>query len=321
MEITYFNARSKAKEAKLLKMDGYEKLIKSSTLDELIKNLLDLKLIKGENISGFADLKQITKRKEKEFVEFLKHEQINENLTKFFLLPYDYFNLESLYFNVVLKKFDSPLKIEGSIKIQRMEKCLEKDELDGLTPFMQNLIVFLKQNTNQSSFFVDNAFKQTMQKEMLSLAKVSKPLLECLNYLTDLKNIELALRLRDEQMFNLTKLEGGSLKGDFFKLLLSKSFASILAETKFSPYKNVVEIIVEAMKQKMPFQKYDFLVDCFPITFFEDKKYDTSGMMPYIRYCYLEKNEIKNLDIIFDGLSTNQPKKKILSSLRRVYEK
>ena len=77
MESVYFNARSKAKEAKLLSVENLEKLAKSGSLDEVVKNLLDLKLIKGEQIESFADLEKISNREEQEFLDFLKHRQQN----------------------------------------------------------------------------------------------------------------------------------------------------------------------------------------------------------------------------------------------------
>lgn len=321
METTYFNARSKSKEAKLLSYESLEKIAKSNSLEEVTKTLLDLKLIKGEQIESYEDLTQISKREEREFLEFLKQESIHKDVTKFFLLKYDYFNLECLYFYLILKKEENPLMPEGNIKISTMRKCLETQRYEGLSPEMQNLLTSLDNSKETSTFIVDNAFKQAMNKEKLRLSKVSKDLFECQNYLTDLKNIELALRLRDEKMFSLVRLEGGKLDDNFFKTLCVNDLSSILESTKYSTYRNVVEIIVEAIRENKPFQKFDFLMDCFPITFFDDKKYDVGNMLPYIRYCYLEITQIKNLKIIFDGLIGNQNKKKLCSSLRRVYEK
>lgn len=321
METTYFNARSKAKEAKLLSIENLEKIAKSNSLEETTKNLLDLKLMKGEQVESFDDLVQIINREEQEFLDFLKHESVHKDITKFFLAKYDYFNLESLYFEIVLKKGEMPKLFEGNIKISTMKKCLETQKYDDLSVQMKNLLLMLDKSDDKSQFFVDNAFKKAMAKEKLLLSKVSKDLFECQNYLIDLKNIELALRLRDEKTFSIVRLDGGKLENEFFKKLCTNNLGSILNDTKYSLYKNVVEIIVEAMRENKPFQKFDFLVDCFPITFFDDKKYLPESLLPYIRYCYLKLNQIKNLKIIFDGLSANQNRKKICTQLRRVYEK
>ena len=321
MEKTYFNARSKAKEAKLLSKESLEMLSKSGLLEDVLKNLLDLKLLKGEQITSFSDLYQITRREEKEFIDFLLKESVNTDLTKFFLLDYDYFNLESLYFYIKLNYPGTKLKPQGYIKISTIEKNLRQNTSEGLSPYMKKLLDVLESSEDKSSFFVDNLFKKALYKEKLELAKVSKELFECVNYMSDLKNIELALRIRDAKMFSLIKIDGGSLSDEFFKKLCNDDYAQILSESKFSPFKNVIEIIVEAKTANKPFQKFDFLMDCFPITFFEEKKYEVNGFLPYIRYCYLELVQIKNLKIIFDGLSINQSRKKICSNLRRVYEK
>lgn len=321
MESVYFNARSKAKEAKLLSVENLEKLAKSGSLDEVVKNLLDLKLIKGEQIESFADLEKISNREEQEFLDFLKHESVHEKLTKFFLVKYDYFNLESLYFNIVLNVGDLPMMFEGQTKISTMKKCLETKTYEGLSSIMQELLSSLEKSADKSYFFVDNEFKKAMHKEKLLFAKVSKDLLECENYLIDLKNIELALRVRDKKTFALVKIDGGTLEDNFFETLCTKDLFSILSDTKFSTYKEVIEMIVNAKKENKPFEKFDFLMDCFPITFFDDKKYVAEKFLPYIRYCYLKLAEIKNLKIIFDGLNSNQNRKKLCSSLRRVYVK
>ena len=321
MEKTYFNARSKAKEAKLLSKESLEMLSKSASLEDVHKNLLDLKLLKGEQINSFSDLYQITIRKEKEFIEFLMKESINTDLTKFFLLDYDYFNLESLYFYIKLNYPKTKLKPQGYIKISTLEKNLMQNNSEGLSPYMKKLLDVLEHSEDKSPFFVDNLFKKTLYKEKLELSKVSKELYECVNYMSDLKNIELALRIRDEKMFSLTKIDGGSLSDEVFKNLCYDDYAKILSDSKFSSFKNVVEIIIEAKMANKPFQKFDFLMDCFPLTFFDDKKYDLNGLLPYIRYCYLEIIQTKNLKIIFDGLKIGENRKNIFSNLRRVYEK
>lgn len=321
METTYFNARSKAKEAKLLSYENLERIAKSNSLEEITKNLLDLKLIKGEQIESFADLEQIAKREEQEFLDFLKHESVHKDLTKFFLLKYDYFNLECLYFNINLKTKETPLLFEGNIKISTMRNCLEKQKYDDLPLEMKKLLNLLDESADKSYFFVDNAFEKAKRKEMLNLSKVSKDLFEMQNYLCDLKNIELALRLRDEKMFFLVKIDGGKLEDGFFKKLCSDDLGSILSDTRYSVYKNVVEMIVEAIREGKPFQKFDFLMDCFPLTFLEDKKYVAEKFLPYVRYCYMAMTQIKNLKIIFDGMMANQNKKKLCAQLRRVYEK
>ncbi len=321
METTYFNARCKAKEAKLLSQESLEKIAKSNSVEELTKNLLDLKLIRGEQIESFADLEQIAKREEREFIEFLKHESVHKDITKFFLLKYDYFNLECLYFYLNMKTKETPLLFEGNIKISTMQKCLQKQDYGDLTVGMQKLLKMLDGSSDKSYFFVDNAFERAKKTELLALSKVSKDLFELQNYLSDLKNIELALRLRDEKMFSLVKVDGGKLDDAFFKKLCTDDLGSILSDTKYSIYKNVVEMIVEAMQEGKPFQKFDFLMDCFPITFLDDKKYVAESFLPYVRYCYLALTQIKNLKIIFDGMLANQNKKKLCSQLRRVYEK
>ena len=321
METTYFNARSKSKEAKLLSLENMERIAKSNSLEEVTKTLLDLKILNGEQIESYADLDKIAKREEKEFLEFLKHESIHEDITKFFLLKYDYFNLEILYFYINLKLPELPTLFEGNIKISTLRKCLETQKYEGISLHMQNLLSFLDKSKDKSYFFVDNAFKKSLHSEGLSLAKISKDLFELQNYLSDLKNIELALRLRNENRFKLVKLEGGKLDNEFFKKLCTDDLGVILGDTMYSNYRDVIAMIVDAIRENKPFQKFDFLMDCFPITYFDEKKYSLEKMSPYLRYCYLAITQIKNLKIIFDGIMINQNRKKLCSNLRRVYEK
>ena len=309
METTYFNARSKSKEAKLLSFANLEKLAKSNSLEEVTKNLLDLKLLKGEQIEHFADLDKIAKREEKEFLEFLKHESVHKDITRFFLLKYDYYNLEVLYFYINLKLPELPMLFEGNVKISTLKKCLETQKYEGISVHMQNLLSFLDKSEDKSFFFIDNAFKKALHSESLALSKISKNLFELQNYLSDLKNIELALRLRDEKTFQIVKLEGGKLEDEFFKKLCTNDLGVILSDTRYSIYKEVIAMIIDAMRENKPFQKFDFLIDCFPITYFDEKKYSLESFSPYLRYCYLAITQIKNLKIIFDGIIINQNKK------------
>lgn len=320
MEIDYFNAVSKAKEAKLVSLENLEKLAKSSNLEDVAKTLLDIKLLKGEQITSYADLFSITYREESDFIEFLKKESIDADITRFFLAKYDYFNLEVLYFNKRLNTREQELTFEGNVKISTIAKSIDLKKYNDLPISMQTLLTFLDKSEDKSYFFVDTAFKKAMHKEMLNASKKSSELHECFSYYTDLKNIEIALRLRDEKMFALSKLEGGTLDDEFFKKLCKDSFLEIVRDNKYGTYKIAIELIIECLKDKKPFVKFDFLIDCFAITFFESLKYKTEQCLPYIRYCYLKLAQIKNLKIIFDGLVSNQNKKALCNQIRRVYE-
>lgn len=319
----YFNSRSKALEIKILDYDKLVRLIKCSGLDEIIRILDDWGFLQGQNILNYSDLLKLIDREEQEFLEFLKRSTPNEKISTYFLLKYDYHNLESLYLKNRLNVSDVLLTYEGKLKISTLEQCVVYKNYRDLSPTMQsclNAVDKLIAEDKHSGFLIDTTFKKALYQEMVEYSKVSKLLAQYTTFFINLKNIELALRFRDEKLFNLIKLDGGSIKDEDYKKLCKNEFYKILTDFKHSPYFLPIQLIISSLQKNQTLTRFEFMLDCLGQTFFDELKFQTGGDIPYLRYCFLKINELVNLRIVFEGFISNRNKKKITNELRRTYE-
>lgn len=317
----YYNARTKALEANLISYPKLTTLVKCSSIAEVSKLLNDWKILKGINILDYSDLILVVQREEEEFIQLLKQATPDKSISKFFLLKYDYFNLQVLYLN---KHFNSNLEttFDGSILVSTLKHAVESGNYKGLSPQMQKCLEFvdsLFKNGTKTGFLIDTAFKKSLYEEMLFVSRKNKELYKYINFLIDMSNIEFALRFRDFNLFSKIKLLGGTLDDKFLNNLCTMSFDQILVYAKQSIYFSAIDLIVSDLKQGVALDRFELMVDCFGQTYFDKFKYETAGQTPYIRYCFLKQSELLNFRIIFEGLKANRPKKKILNELRRVY--
>lgn len=322
MNSYYFVGRCKALETKLLSSLQLNELIKCREVVEVVSLLNSYNFLKGENINTFSDLLALLDREEQEFLAFLKRSTPNENYTKFFTLKNDYFNAESIYMARRLH-VSPPLLNEGLLRIETLEKVMETKGYDVLSVQLSNCIKYcdsLVGEENFTGFAVDTAFKRAMYEEMREICKKNKDLRKYCTFRIDMQNISLAVRLRDKKMFNLVRLAGGSLHDSVFDNLISGNEETILSRLSSSDYISAIKLLLGAMRENEPFVKFDYMFDCFPISFFDKFKYETEGDVPYIRYCFLKETELINLRIIIQGLITNRNRQKITNEIRRVYE-
>lgn len=319
----YYNARAKALEANLLDYSKLTALVKCSSIFEVTKLLNAWQFLKGINVQSYADLLNLNLREEKEFLTFLKRSSPSKAISQFFLLKYDYFNLQSIYLQNALNK-DLSTKFEGNYLISTLTKAVQSKNYKILSPQMQKCLFYVDNlflENRQTGFVVDTVFRKSLYEEMLEVSKADKELFKYMNVFIDLKNIEMALRLKDEKVFQKVRLLGGSLTDKFFNRLIELSYDDILGFAQQTTYYSAIELIITDLKQGLSLDRFELMIDCFGQTYFDKFKYETSGNNPFLRYCFLKQTEIINLKIIFEGLNLGRAKKKILNELRRVYEK
>ena len=319
MNSIYFNGRCKALETKLLSDLQLNELVKCREVVEVTNLLNSYNFLKGESVVNFEDLLSLIEREEKEFLAFLKRSTPNENFTKFFTLKNDYFNAESIYISNKLGH-EPPLVSEGLLRVETLSKIIQSGKYDALSFQMANCMQYCNSLAEFSGFSVDTAFKKALYEEMREVAQKNKLLKEYTTFLIDMQNISLAIRLRDKKMFDSVRLAGGSLDDAILGSICHDDADTILIRTAHTDYISAIKLLVDAIKHDETFFKFDYMFDCFPITFFHKFRYETEGDAPYLRYCFLKENELINLRIIIQGLIANRNKQKLSSEIRRVYE-
>ena len=322
MNNIYFNGRCKALETKLLSLVQLNEIVKCKEVAEVVNLLNSYNFLKGESVANFQDLLVLIEREEKEFLQFLKRTTPNPNFAKFFTLKYDYFNVESIYIATKLEKDSYPTLLEGQLKIDTIIDLIKSQKYNLLSPQMENCLKYcdeLFKKEQFTGFSIDTAFKKALYEEIAESSK-TKLLKKYTTFLIDMQNISLASRLRDKTLFQTVRLRGGSLKDEVLFSLCTDEPAEILMRTRNSDYTSAIKLIVSAWEKGETFFRFDYMFDCFPISFFDKYKYETVGYAPYLRYCFLKETELINLRIIIEGLISNRNRQRISNELRRVYE-
>lgn len=296
-------------------------LVKCREVVEVVNLLNSYNFLRGESVGHFEDLLSLIDREEREFLAFLKRSTPNENFTKFFTLKNDYFNTESIY--IAKRLNDEPALLnEGLLREETITKIIESQKYEALSVQLQNCLRYCDSLKGEdfSGFNVDTAFKKAYYQELREYAKHNKQLKEYTTFVIDMQNISLAIRLRDEVMFNSVRLAGGSLEDDIFKSLCKDDAETILLKSARTDYTSAIKLLIDAMRHDETFHKFDYMFDCFPISYFDKYRYETKGDAPYLRYCFLKQSELINLRIIIQGLLSSRNRQKIANEIRRVYE-
>lgn len=320
----FFSARCSALESNLLTFDELSKLASANSVQDCIKLLNAHKIMQGERCQSYRDFLDVVDNDEKRFLEFLKRNNPKEELAKFFLLEYDYFNLECVFLHKRMG-YEIPENLhEGTMTIDAIKRAVLNQKYEILSPRMQNCLQYLDglfDRNEATGFLVDTAFKKSFYEEELVIAKASVHLQKILDFQIDSSNIELALRFRDVEVFDKIRLTGGTLEDEFLEKLCKDPFNKILVDTQFMTYSVAIKLIVQALLKNQTLYKFEYMQDCFPVTYLNKIRFQTDKDIPYIKYCFLKKCELTNLRIIFEGLIAGREAKVICDDIRRVYDK
>jgi len=319
----YFNAVAKAKEATLLTEKDLFAILDCKDLLSVKKLLSEKGLLLGENIERYLDLMKIVKNEKKAFYTFLKTNTPDMNISKYFLIDVDYENLQNVYLAWKLGGKRVECDYEGIYSAEDIHRAVEKGEYGHISTEMKLAIEFcdsIISSDKKSTFLVNSAFKKSKAKELLILAKKQKELKDVIVFKIDADNILLARMLKDYSVIKDVKCDGGSLSDEMLKKLCELDAPSIKREFMFSEYRSLIELAlnVQDMKSRLLFEQ---MVDSYFLNTLDERKYDLSKNMPYIRYAVNKSTELINLKIIFEGLASKLDTEKLKFELRRVYAK
>lgn len=319
----YFNAVAEAKEAALLTEKDLLAILYCKDLFSVIKLLSEKGLVQGENIERYADLMKIVENEKRAFYTFLKSNTPDMNISKYFLIDVDYQNLQNYYLAWKLGGKQISFDYEGVLSADDIKKAVEKGEYSHITNEMRLAIEFcdrILKDDKKSIFLVNSAFNKSKARELLIIASRQKELKDAIVFKVDADNILLARILKDYEMVKSVKCYGGTLSDSSLRKLCEMDSVSIKREFMFSEYRSLIELALKAedIKSRLLFEQ---MVDCYFLNTIEEKKYDLSGNMPYIRYGVKKSTELINLKIIFEGLASKLDKEKLKLELRRVYGK
>ena len=77
---------------------------------------------------------------------------------------------------------------------------------------------------------------------------------------------------------------------------------------------------IDAAAEGKPLSAFEKLSDDALLLHFKKKRYDMSGCIPFMLYCYYKRAELTNLRIIMVGLINKLDRSEIQERLREAYE-
>lgn len=318
---TYFNARAKALENKLIDKDVFFKIIDCDGFASLYQNLRSLNLIKNLDIKSFKDLDKIVENEMKEFFRFLRHESPNKEYTKFFTIKNDYHNIQT-YLLSKLRGIDPEelFDVEGMYTIEEIKSHIDNREYDFFSPIQRESILFAMKDENISSFLFDTLFKRFLYLEMNNIASANPHLSKIMIFRIDCINILLALRFRNKSLFERIKVENGSLPHEFLISLCTDTFEDIKNKTRYSDYRIVIQTVLRAMDEDKILTDYEHILNNFDEKYFDELKYNITGDIPYLSYCVSKVREIEDLRMVFVGLQSKIDREFMKNEFRRAYD-
>lgn len=313
--ILYSNGVIASLSQSLLSKDFLNRLLECNTVEDM-QNMLE------ETSYGFSPeestMQEKTHIETTKIIEFVKNESPDDKFTQFFLLPFDYENIQTfckcLMLNLDAQNF---IQVEGLYSFDEIKNNIA---VKNYSNFKNNFIVEaltqfdkLSQDRTLSGWEIEYIFKKQMYANLL---KISNALLTNLvKTEITIENISVASRARTQFELESQMLNGGYLNKNEL-LLIFKKDKSILHLNK---NEEILPFIKLALGEKTTDNVVNFEKNKqnFKVKYFYERKDDIETISPFAYYCYKKLVDIKNVRMAYsymeNGLN-NEIKKRVLNS-------
>lgn len=117
------------------------------------------------------------------------------------------------------------------------------------------------------------------------------------------------------------RVPGGRLTENEAKALSEDPLETLKEKLKYFYLSDFAFAAIDAAAEgETPFGRLEKLSDDALLLHFKKKRYDMSGCIPFMLYCYYKRAELTNLRIIMVGLINKLDRSEIQERLREAYE-
>lgn len=295
-----------------------------STLEDAIKVLSEVNFGEGRVLESPLEFEKLLYVEERKLLRFIRATCSSETFKRYFLLKYDYHNIETLIKSKYLK-FDPEkmLVCHGNYESAYLSERIMTDTYKSLSKYMQKALLecdLLFVNNKANGENVSSTIKKAMFEEMSELAKNEKYIKDIFSFSADMQNVSICLRTRDFSIAKELFVVGGNLTINELKNICAKSVDELKEIVKFYKNGSYIATAIEEFSNGKPLSEFERMVDSFAIDYLGKLKYSNDGIIPFILYCYYKIAEIKNVRIVLVGLINNMGKSEIERRLRDTYE-
>lgn len=315
--LLYANGVISALSTKLISKDTFNRMIDAKTNVEALAILQETSFGSGLTINSPFEIEELTNFETKKFVEFLKSESPEDELTTLFLLPYDYNNISGICKAMLLEQNENNfIEAEGFYEITKIKDIVNSKNYSSFNnKFIEECLNKFNELVSRNiidGYEIDLLFKKYLYKNLKEMAK--KPLIKQIvsNYI-DIENISVAMRSDTTFILEQQKLCGGSLSLEVLLKIFAKDLC-VVNEIKDSTIKKFVELAVKEDKENS-FVEFEVFKNNFIFSKLLPEKYDNNKLTPFALYCFEREAQIKNVRLIMSYKNNNissEIKKRIL---------
>ena len=276
----------------------------------------------GVGVSADADIDALIEKETEKLAEFIRSAAPTADIKKYFLLPYDFRNAESVIKAKYLKT-EPILNRCGVLDEKTLKDKIFADDYKGLPDNMAKALseadrIFVEGTADGCK--INSLFIKALYDELFAL-KTDKRISEMLKAQADMLNIGIALRARNYDMAKRQFVKCGILSENDLKTLCEAELAVISEKFFFSRYKAEMTAAINGLENDKNLKEFEKASESYPAKMMNKERYSSEGAVPFIRYCVYKKADIVNARIILIGLSVGLSREGIASRLRAHYER
>jgi len=294
----YLSGESSALMNTLLPKEVVRKLSNASSYSDALDILQGT--IYGNYLQS-GDVEGAMSHEYNELNSFIKTECPESSIVDFFLLPFDYDNIETICKCKLLGlSEDSYLEIEGKYSFDFLKDVIRNKRHDKLNnQFMFDMLVEYKKKIStqtMSSKEIDYLFQKYKFKNIKSLFK-SGMMKSLADFALDTENISIALRCASKEELLNNMVCTGTLSEHFLIDVLNRNprCLSSCAEE----YKSLLECVFNSNNIRN-LAKYELMRRQMVFKFIEDYLYNPETPAIFLKYIYSKIYEIENLHLIIN---------------------
>ena len=213
--LLYANGVASAMSNKLISKDTFNRMVDAKTNVEALAILQETNFASGLSIDSPFDFEDLTNYETKKFINFVKNESPEEELTSFFLLPYDYNNIAGVCKSIMLNQNELDfVEAEGYYELSNIKDIITSKNFNRFNnKFIEKCLTEFQDLASKKSingYEVDLIFKTYLFKNLKGIAK--NPLVkEIIKMQIDIENISVAMRCENSFMVEQQILKDGQL--------------------------------------------------------------------------------------------------------------
>ena len=282
----------------LLTKEFLNRLSECSSIENLKSLLEETSFSLSEDDQTINEKMQIELDK---LVEFVKTESPNDKFTQFFLLPFDYENLQTICKCLVCNlDFNKYLQTEGIFTNDQIKNNVTSKTYKNFnnTFIEKSLKEFDKlfQEKTLNGWEIESIFKKNMYENLLKISSNSI-LNEIVNCQITIENISVSMRAKtqfelESQIINLGYLDKKKLLLIFNK---DKSVLNVITNQYIEPF---VKLALHG-KTNENIVKFEKLRQSFIVKSLSKNKDNIQTFAPFAYYCYKKLSDIKNIRLAY----------------------